>query len=163
MALNLLKQRSSIRQYEIRPVEREKLEIIIDVARLAPTAFNEQPWEFIVVTEEALRQKLAGLIDNGCLKANVPAYVVVFCRDTKYYLEDGSAATTYILLAATGLGLGSCWIAGDKMSYADEVRKILSFPEGYHLISIVSLGYPAKYYSKANKRPQTEVLHWEKF
>jgi nitroreductase len=162
MALDLFKQRISIRKYESRPVEREKLEAIIDAARLAPTARNEQPWEFVIVTDRALRQKIAGLADYGRFIAEAPVCVAVFCKDTKYYLEDGSAATTCILLAATGIGLGSCWIDGDKKSYAEEIRRLLEVPGGYRLVSLVSLGYPAEHDPKA-KRPLAEVLHWEKF
>ena len=88
--------------------------------------------------------------------------IAVFCKDCKYFLEDGSAATQNILLAAHGLGIGSCWIAGDKKDYAPEVADILGVPAGFRLISLVALGYPAEQPQKA-KRPLSEVLHWERF
>lgn len=162
MSLDLLKKRISVRKYEERPIEREKLENIIDAARLAPTARNEQPWEFVVVTEKSMLEKLAGLTDYGRFIRQAPACIIVFCRDTKYYLEDGSAATTYILLAATEQGLGSCWVAGDKKPYADDIRRTLNVPEGYKLVSLVSLGYSAEYHPK-EKRSLAEVIHWEKY
>lgn len=162
MALELLKKRASVRQYQARPVEREKLEAIIDTARLAPTARNEQPWEFVVVTDEGKKAEIASLTDYGRFIAKAGACVAVFCRETKYYLEDGSAATTYILLAATELGLGACWIAGDKKGYTEDIRKALGVPSEYKLVSLVALGYPGEHQPKP-KRELNTVLHWEKF
>ncbi len=162
MGLALLKERTSVRRYTERPVEREKLEQLIDAARFAPTARNEQPWEFVVVTRKEGLQKLADLTDHGRFIAGAGACIAVFCRETKYYLEDVSAATTYLLLAAEALGLGACWIAGDKKEYAQEVQRLLGVPDGYKLVSLISLGYPAERNPK-EKRPVASMLHWEEF
>lgn len=162
MGLDLLKQRISVRRYEARGIEREKLEALVEAARFAPTARNEQPWEFVVITERTGLEALAKLADHGRFVGEAGACIAVFCRDTKYYLEDGSAATTYLCLAATALGLGSCWIAGDKKDYAEEVRRVLAMPEGYRLVSLVSLGYPAEHQPKS-KRSTSETIHWERF
>lgn len=162
MDITLLKERISVRKYETRPVEREKLEALVDAARFAPTARNEQPWEFVVVTQREGLERLAMLADYGGFIRDAGALIAVFCHDTKYYLEDGSAATTYICLAATALGLGSCWVAGDKKNYAEEVRRALSLPEDYRLVSLISLGYPAEHHPK-EKRSLKELLHWERY
>ncbi|NLW48270.1 MAG: nitroreductase family protein [Firmicutes bacterium] len=159
MSIEILKQRHSVRKYQNRPVEREKLEAIVDAARFAPTARNEQPWEFVIVTDPERCSQLGGLTDYGKFIAEAPACIVVFCRDTKYYLEDGSAATTYIMLAATSLSLGSCWVAGDKKAYAEQVREFLGVPTGYKLLSLVSIGYPVEEQPKS-KRSLAEVAHW---
>jgi nitroreductase len=162
MSIELLKQRVSVRKYEPRPVETEKIQEIVAAARYAPTARNEQPWELIVVTDAGRREKLAGFTDYGKFIAEAPVCIAVFCHDTQYYLEDGSAVSTYILLAATAVGLGSCWIAGDKKAYADQVRELLQVPAQNRLVSLISLGYPAEHHPK-NKRTLNEMLHWEKF
>lgn len=162
MILELLKKRLSVRQYEARSIEKEKLEALIDAARLAPTARNEQPWEFVVVTDEAKKAEIAALTDYGRFIAKAGACITVFCRETKYYLEDGSAATTYILLAATELGLGSCWIAGDKKGYAEDIKEALGVPSEYKLVSLVAVGYPGEHHPKP-KRELNAMLHWEKF
>ncbi len=162
MGLELLKQRISVRKYSAEPVEREKLEEIIDVARFAPTARNEQPWEYVVVTEPKVRQAIAELTDYGKFIAAAPVCIAVFTKETKYYLEDGSAATTYILLAATALGLGSCWVAGDKKEYGQTVGELLGAPRDYQLVSLISLGYPAEEHLKP-KRKLEDVCHWERF
>jgi len=162
MGLELLKQRISVRKYTLQPVEREKIEEIVDVARFAPTARNEQPWEYVVVTEQAVREEIANLTDYGKFIAEAPVCIAVFTKETKYYLEDGSAATTYILLAATSLGLGSCWVAGDKKEYGHAVGKLLGVPTGYQLVSLVSLGYSAEEHLKP-KRQLEDLCHWERF
>ena len=160
MSLEILKQRHSVRKYQNRPVEPEKLEAIVDAARFAPTARNEQPWEFVIVTNPERCSQLGELTDYGKFISEAPACIVVFCRNTKYYLEDGSAATTYIMLAATSLGLGSCWVAGDKKAYAEQVREFLGVPDGYKLVALVPIGYPAEEQQK-KKRSLAEVSHWE--
>ncbi|HYH04991.1 MAG TPA: nitroreductase family protein [Bacillota bacterium] len=162
MALEILKQRSSVRKFESLPVEREKLEQIMESARFAPTARNEQPWELVVVTAAEQLQKIADLTDYGKFIAEAPVCIGVFCRDVKYYLEDGCAMSTYILVAATALRLGCCWVAGDKKLYSEEIREILNVPEGYKLISLIALGYPAERLNR-EKRPAEQFVHWERF
>ena len=142
--IELLKTRRSIRAYTPQAVPREIIEDIIDCGRLAPTARNEQPWEFVVVTDKAVRSRIAQAADYGRFIAEAPVCVAVLSRQTKYYLEDGSAATLNILLAAHAHGLGACWVAGDKKPYAARVVQMVGAPEDYRLISLVSIGYPAE-------------------
>jgi len=160
--IELLKTRRSIRAYTPQAVPREIIEDIIDCGRLAPTARNEQPWEFVVVTDKAVRSRIAQAADYGRFIADAPVCVAVLSRQTKYYLEDGSAATLNILLAAHAHGLGACWVAGDKKPYAARVVQMVGAPEDYRLISLVSIGYPAEK-PGTGKRPLREVLHWERF
>ncbi|MCM8810257.1 MAG: nitroreductase family protein, partial [Candidatus Omnitrophica bacterium] len=121
--LKILKERRSIRKYQEKEVPKDIIEEIINCARFAPTAINIQPWEFIVITDKKMKEKIADITDYGKFIKEASICVAVFCKDTKYYLEDGSAATTYILLAAKAFGLGSCWVAGDKKIYAEKVRE----------------------------------------
>ncbi|MDX9975799.1 MAG: nitroreductase family protein [FCB group bacterium] len=161
-AIEALRMRRSVREFRDDPVPREILEEIVDCGRLAPTAINLQPWEFVVVTDPALRKQIADATDHGPHIAAAPVCVAVFCKDTKYYLEDGCAATENIMVAARAHGLGTCWIAGDKKPYVEAVRKLLGAPEGYRLVSLVPVGYPM-HNSSPSKRPLHEVLHWERF
>lgn len=166
-AIECMKKRRSIRAYDSRPVAKELIEQLIDCARFAPTARGEEPWEFVVVLQEETRRKLAGMTDFGKHIAQAPVCIAVFCRDTKYYLEDGCAATQNIMLAATANGLGTCWIAGDKKAYAPKAAELLGVPagppgQGFRLVSLISVGYPAEQPAK-KKRPLSQVLHWEKF
>ncbi|MDI3543275.1 MAG: hypothetical protein PWP57_880 [Candidatus Atribacteria bacterium] len=161
--LEVIKKRRSVRQFKDLPVEKEKIEQIIDCARLAPSANNFQPWEFIVVTDHIKRKEIANTTDYGRFIAHSPVCIAVFCRNTYFYLEDGCAATENILIAARALGLGSCWIAGDKTPYASQVAKILGVPDSHRLVSLIALGYPEVEPSPPRKRILEEVLHWDKF
>ncbi len=162
-ALEALKSRRSVRKYAKKSVPREIIEDLVDCGRMAATARNVQPWDFVVVTEPGRLRALAKATgNNGPFIADAAACVVVLCQDTKYYLEDGSAAVQNILVAARAHGLGTCWIAGDKKAYADEVRKLAGAPKTHKLIALVSVGWPEEQ-PRPKKRALAEVLHWESF
>ena len=164
-AIEIIKKRRSIREFQDRPIAKEILEKMVDAARFAPTARNVQPWEFIVITESSTLAKLGELAQNCRFLAQAKACIAVFSSDTKYYLEDSCAATENILLAAASLDIGSCWVAGDKKPYCSEVSKLLNVPLTFKLISLIALGYPlsVKDFKIANKRSLKEVIHWERF
>jgi len=164
-ALDILKSRRSVRVFQNKEIPKEALEEIIDAARFSPTARNVQPWEFVVVTNAQTLKKISELGENARLIAGAKACVGVFCSDTKYYLEDGCAATVNILNAAAALGIGSCWVAGDKKPYCDDAVKLLKAPSSVKLVSLIALGYPEdkNSFKLADKRGLKEVLHWEKF
>lgn len=161
-ALTALTTRRSVRKYKPDPVPRELLEQIVDAGRLAPTARNVQPCEFVVITDADRRRQLADISEFGKFIADAPACIVVLSRPTKYFLEDGSAATTNMLNAAAALGLGSCWVAGDKKAYAADIVAACQAPAEMKLISLIALGYAAEVPSPA-KRPLRDILHWERF
>jgi nitroreductase len=163
--LDTLKTRRSIRIFQDKPIPKDALEKIIDVARFSPTARNVQPWEFIVITDSRILYKIAALGGNARFMATAKACIAVFCSDTKYYLEDGCAATVNILNAAAELGIGSCWVAGDKKPYCSEVAGLLSVPPEFKLVSLVALGYPEDKtgFKLVDKRDLKEIIHWEKF
>jgi nitroreductase len=162
-AIEALKGRRSIRAYQDKAVPKEVIEQIVDTARLAPTANNLQPWEFIVVTEPATRRQIAGLAAYGPFIAQAGACIAVFSKEVKHDVEDCSAATENILVAAHALGLGTCWVAGCDKEYAGPIAELLGVPAGYRLISLIALGYPAQHSEVHGKRELPDVLHWEKF
>ncbi len=164
-AVDILKKRRSMRVFQDKDIPRKILEEIIDVARFSPTARNVQPWEFIITIDAETLKNISELGDNAKLVAGARACVAVFCSDTKYYLEDGCSATVNILNAAAAIGIGSCWVAGDKKPYCDEVKKLLGVPQELKLVSLIALGYPLdkNSFKLADKRSLKEVLHWEKF
>lgn len=140
----IIKNRRSIRSYQPKPLEPGVIDEILDCARLAPTAINIQPWLIGCVTDQKLLGRLAELADHGRFIKDCAACFAVFCeKDKKYYLEDGCAATMNILYAAASRGVGTCWIAGDKKEYADQVRDLLKVPGNYTLVSLISAGYAA--------------------
>lgn len=156
--------RRSIREFQDREIPRDDLMKLVDAGRLAATARNDQPWEFIVVTEKDKKAEIARIAGiNGVFIANAGAVIAVFCLDSKYYLEDGSAATENILLMATDLDIGSCWVAGDKKPYCEEIKTLLKAPAEYKLISLIALGYVQGSPKPISKRLLKEVLHWQSF
>lgn len=161
--LQALKKRRSIRTFNAKSVPRRLIEELIDCARFAPTARNVQPWEFVVVTKKEMLEELGSLADNGSFIRDSNCCIAVFSKDTKYYLEDGSAATENILIAACNLGLSSCWVAGDKKPYCDRVKELLGVPSDFKLVSLIPLGYSDVRPSLPAKRSLKEVLHWEKY
>jgi nitroreductase len=162
-AIDAIMKRRSVRSFTTTPVPKNIVEKIVDAGRLAPTARNVQPWEFIVVTDPDTRREIAQHATTGPFIADAPVCVAVFCKDTKYWLEDGCAATENIIIAARAHGLGHCWVAGEKKPYAQAVSELLGVPEGYRLISLIAIGYPKEDPPEVQKRPLKEVLHWEKF
>jgi len=162
--LTVIKDRHSTRVFNPGCIEKEVIKELIDCARLAPTARNVQPWEFIVVSQKDILREIALLAETGKFIADSACCIAVFCRNTKYYLEDGCAATENILIAAAGLGIDSCWVAGDKKPYCDKISELLGVPSGdFKLISLIALGYSEKRSQMPIKRPLREVLHWQKF
>lgn len=163
--IEAIKTRRSIRQYKDKPIPKDVLEKLVDVARFAPTARNVQPWEFIVITSPETLKKIGELAENARFVAGAAACIAIFCAETKYYLEDGSAATQNILLAATALGIGSCWVAGDKKPYCSQMSNLLNVPPTFKLVSLIALGYPGakNSFHIADKKSLEDVIHWEGF
>ena len=156
-AIEALKTRRCVRSFKPDPLQKETLEDIIDCGRLAATARNEQPWEFVVVTDPAMRKQIADATDFGKFIANAPACIAVLCEDGKYYLEDGSAATQNILVAARAHGLGACWVAGDKKAYAPKICAMRA--SGSCKWSPHRIGTSAEFQTSENEH--STVLHWE--
>jgi nitroreductase len=161
-AIEAMQQRRSIRSYTPQPVDRATIEEIVDCARLAPTAMNDQPWEFVVITEKSSLAHIPRLLGHAEFIANAAFCVLVLARPSSCAVEDCCAATENLLLAACAHGLGACWVAGAPQPYAPTVAKAFSAPENLTLISIVTVGHPAES-PVVEKHPLADVLHWERF
>jgi nitroreductase len=161
-ALEAMSSRRSVRSFKPDPVSEDVLRRIVDAGRLAPTGHNDQPWEFIVVRDAEQRRRIAAITDFGKFIAEAPACIVVLCKPTQYYLEDGAAATTNMLNAATALGVASCWVAGDKKTYATRLASMCGAPPDYRLVALIALGQAAEV-PAPQKRGLDDVLHWETY
>jgi len=163
-ALLALKTRRSVRHFQTEPVPEALIRNAVEAAALAPTARNVQPWEFIAVTDRMILAQLGQCTDYGKFIERAPACIAVVCKDTKYYLEDGSAAVTNLLTALHAQGLAACWVAGDKKPYADDILSQLQVPKkGYKLVALVPCGFPTAAVDRPAKRPLDEILHWNRF
>ena len=154
--LDLLKHRKSVRDFLERPVEREKIMMCLEAARLAPSACNSQPWRFIVVDDKQLKNKLCDAAFSGIYSVNAfckmaPVLVVVISekskflariggmfRDTKYYLIDIGIAIEHFVLQAEDLDLGTCWIGWFNEG---AIKPILNIPQGKKIDILIALGY----------------------
>ena len=161
-AIECLKTRRSVRSYKPGEIDRKVIEDIVDCGRLAASAINIQPWQFVAVTDREMLRKIGSATDYGTFIADASCCVAVFCEKGKYYLEDGCAATQNILLAAHAHGLASCWVAGDKKPYCSQMRDMLGLPDNYTLVSLIAIGHAESTPSPAKKSLQ-DVLHWERF
>jgi len=169
--LNIINTRRSIRRYADKEIPDEDIRKILYSAMQAPSAGNEQPWHFIVVRDKRKLNDLSEAHPFGKMLSQASAAIVVCCdpKLSKYklpmWVQDCSAATQNILLAARALGIGSCWLG----VYPDEARmkriaKILEVPDEIVVFSIVSLGYPLseKEFYEA-ERFKEERIHYEKW
>ena len=162
--LDAIHKRRSRRGFSRKPIETATLVEISEAGRWAPTARGEEPVEMIVVTNPGTLQELGKIAPNGSFLAVSSAAIVVISRPAKYYLEDGCAATTTILLAATAREIASCWVAGDKKPYCSRILKLLKAPADYKLVSIIALGYPVGEEPEGvRRRPLEEILHRQQF
>jgi len=160
---NVIKARRSVRKFESKPVPHEVIRDILDCARMAPTARNVQPWLFGAVTNPDLKEKISTFAEYGRFIKHSAVCFTVFClADAKYLLEDGCAATENILVACSAHGIASCWVAGHKKAYVEDVRKLLNVPESYTLISMVAAGYCNEKPS-IKKKPLEEVVFFDRY
>jgi len=147
--MEAIKRRCSVRRYQDRPVEEEKLLAILEAARLAPSANNKQEWRFVVVRDKDLRQRLMKAARNQSFVAEAPV-VIACCAQTDNHVMtcgqlcypiDVAIAIEHMVLKATEEGLGTCWIGA---FYEDEVKKILEIPEEIRVVELLTVGYPDK-------------------
>ncbi len=158
-----IRRRASTREYASKPIPKEVLERVVDAGRRAPTARHVEPWEFVVIAKKETLGRLGQISNSGSFIKDATCCIAVFCKDTKYYLEDGCAATENILIAAADLGLGACWVAGDKKPYVNEVSGLLGASPNLKLVSLISLGWPKKEAKQSKSRKLKDVIHWEGF
>jgi nitroreductase len=156
-----IRNRRSVRNYTGEPVACEDLEKIIEAARLAASGNNIQPWEFIVITEPEILRQLRFPEDHWSQGAGAMV-AVVMDSNSRWWLEDGSAAVQNMLLACTALGYGACWLEGYTVRNEQALRAVLGIPKKLQLFTLVSIGVPAEQPSK-EKKPLHDVLHWQRY
>jgi len=147
--MNIILQRRSIRKYTNQEISDVNLKMIFQAAMNAPSAGNEQPWEFILIKDKEILGKIAAALPYGRMLASSPVAITV-CGNLKrqiygkdYWIMDCSAATENILLSATELGIGSVWLAVYPENERQEfMKKILFIPDYIIPLAIVALGYP---------------------
>ena len=164
--IEVIKTRRSVRSYADKPVARDKIERLLEAARLAPSASNRQEWRFVVVTDSARRAALAKAANNQKFVAEAPV-VIAACAETDghvmrcgqpCYPIDVAIAIEHIALQAVAEGLGTCWIGA---FYEDPVKEILGIPEGVRVVELLTVGYPVGSPSPLSRLPLEKIAHWE--
>ena len=176
---DLVHQRRSIRNYLNKPVEKDKIIKCVEAARVAPSAENVEPWRFIVINNEKIKDKFCKHAFSGVFRfskwaANAPVIIVILAKldilankigkqiqGTNYYLIDIGIAGEHFVLQAKELGLGTCWIGWFD---AKKSRKILNIPKSYKVVSLISMGYPDDKLLKDKKRLNIDdILYFNNF
>ena len=164
--MDAIKTRRSIRSYQDRPVEAEKLQQVLEAARIAPSASNSQDWKFIVVTDPQTRQSLVSACYNQAVVGQAPVVIAACSTNPTRVMASGqsaaavdlSIAVDHMTLAAVQLGLGTCWIGAFD---ASAVAKLLDLSAGIAVIHILPLGYPASSPPAHRSKRSNEVIRFD--
>lgn len=164
--LKLVRQRYSVRAYKSDPVEEDKLQKIFEAVRIAPTASNRQPFQVIVIHTKGREQEISRI----CRASWFTQAPIVICicgissegwvrRDGKNYCDvDVAIAMDHLILAATDLGLGTCWVGA---FHPDVAREVLKIPDGAEPIAFTPLGYPDDHPREKVRKSINEIVRYE--
>lgn len=161
--------RRSIRKFENKPVEKEKIERLLKAAMQAPSAANQQPWEFIVVEDKDGLNRLSQMSPYSKPVAGSAATLVLLADTGRLVIptawqQDMGAAAENILLEATHLGLGAVWLGvAVSDSSMDFVKKLYDLPDTVQPFALIAVGYPDGQENKFVDRYQAERVHYEKY
>lgn len=170
--------RRSIRKYTNRPVEDEKLIEVINSARLAPSGSNTQPWHFIIVKSNSVKERLAKVSHNQEWMLTAPIFIVCVADirsrikedieislneispepEVKQIIRDTSIAVEHLVLRAESLGLGTCWVAWFTQ---EDIRPLLNIPTDKYVLSIITLGYPNESPKSRPRKKLEDIIHYE--
>jgi nitroreductase len=172
MELNeAIRGRRSIRAYKPQDVPEKVVEKLIEAARYAPSAGGIQPWRFVVARNPEVKRKLAEAADQDFIE-EAPVVIVVCANEkraemgygvrgkTLYCIQDTAAATQNIHLTAYSLGLGTCWIGAFNEAQA---KKAVNAPEEMRPVAIIPVGYADEAPAQRNRRPISQIMHYESF
>ena len=163
----LLVNRRSIRRYTSEPVEPEAVKLILEAALMAPTSKSSRPWQFVVVEDKDMLQRLSECKPAGAAPIAKAAFAIVVAADPQLsdpWVEDASIAAAYMQLQAADLGLGSCWIqvrgrfAHDGTPSEEYVQELLNMPETLPVVCIMTFGHK----DEERRACDTSKVLWEK-
>lgn len=154
--------RASVRSFEKVELPAADLERILDAGRRAPSGYNRQPIEFIVIRDPDTLAKLAE--SQECIAAaSVAVAIAGDPEKSAFWLEDVSAAIENMLLAVTALGYASVWIQGTLQALEERHKETLGLSKQMRLVAVLPIAKPAGPVKQAQKRPLSHIVHWERF
>ncbi len=165
---DVVSQRRSVRSYEDREVEEDKLAQVLEAARLAPSAGNRQEWRFVVVRDPELRAGLMAAARNQQFVGDAPVVIAACAPEHQYvmscghpsFLIDVSIALEHIALAARALGLGTCWVGAFEQRL---VRDVLDIPDSVEVVQLMALGYPTDWPDQRDRRETDEIVCYDRW
>ena len=156
----VLRKRRSIRKYKDTPVPKEKILKMLEAARIAPSAGHRQPWHFVVVENEEMIKKLAK--SEWAAEATV---MIVGLADQEaspsWCINDLGIALEHIVLAATNLGLGTCWMG--QRGREELVKSLLGIPDDFKVIAVIPIGVPDETPAPKDRKSLDTIVSWEKY
>ena len=163
-----IRARRSIRSYKDKPVEKEKLDRVLEAARLAPSANNRQERRFVVVRDARTRKELAKAACNQNFVGTAPALIAACATESSHvmacgqpaYTVDVTIAVDHMTLQAVEEGLGTCWIGAFDEA---EVKKILGTPDTVRVVLLLPLGYPEHVPSPTPRKPTEELVAFDRW
>jgi nitroreductase len=161
--LEAIRSRRSIRKFRPEPIPDEKLKVILEAGRLAPSAGNRQPWFFVVVKDLERKKALAKAAGYQMFIADAGVIVVALGdpeASPRWFKQDPMIAVENMVLAATGLGYGTCWIGAFS---EEEVKRLLSIPEELKVIVLLPIGFPEESPVPKSRKPLKEIVFLEKY
>ncbi|HUU69982.1 MAG TPA: nitroreductase family protein [Planctomycetota bacterium] len=143
----LMEYRRSVRHYKPQTIEKDKLERVLNAARLSPSGNNIQPWKFILVKDAATKRKMVPLCWNQKFVAEAPLVIVACALKVEStvggviptHVVDTSIAVTHLMLAAAHEGLGTCWVGAFE---SQPVKELLAIPDDVEIVAIIPIGFP---------------------
>ena len=163
--LEAINQRYSCRNYSEKAIEKEKIEQVLEAARLAPSAKNLQDWRFVIVTDKDKKRKLAEAANNQSFLEKAGA-ILIACTVSDYIMRCGqpagiidvAIALEHICLQATELGLATCWIGS---FYPDKVKDLVGIPDDIDIVELLAIGYPLDTQKRTNREPVEKIACFE--
>ncbi len=168
--LDIIRERRSVRKYKSDPIPDDVMGRVLEAARLAPSGKNGQPWKFILVEDQEMKEKLAEASRGQMFIANAPVVIVACGFPDKSYQRQGNymkswsidvaCAIDHLMLQAQEDGLGTCWIGAFEEK---EVKPLLNIPEDVKVLALTPLGYPDEKPHDRGRKPMNEIISYEKY
>jgi nitroreductase len=161
-----IRKRRSVRKYQTRNIENDKLDRVLEAGRLAPSARNLQEWRFVVVRDGARRKRLAEAAKGQTFVGEAPVVIAACATITDYVMTCGqltypidlAIAVEHMVLAAAAEGLGTCWIGA---FYEEEVKKVLNIPPEVRVVALLAIGYPDESPFPRPRKEMDEIVAFE--
>lgn len=157
----VIESRRSCRGYHSYPVSNDTLIRLIESARISPSSSNQQPWHFIIVRNKDVMQKIAGKFKWAAEATAMIVGLADFNTSPDWCINDHAIAFEHIILTATNIGLGTCWLGLYRPT--NELEELLGVPSGYKVMAATPIGFASDEPKGRNRKNLDDILSWEKF